>query len=318
MRNKILEYFKKSHEYVSGDELGQHLGISRQGLWKYIQDLKDLGYDFAAVPHLGYRLESCPDKLLDFEVGYRLNTKFIGKQIKYFNDLASTMDYAMQLGMENAAAGTLVLAESQTKGRGRLGRSWYSPKYKGLYLSLILRPDMPLAQAPILTLFSAVSVCEAVKAVTGVDSRIKWPNDILVRQKKLGGILTEVSAETDKINFVIIGLGLNVNNDKKDLISGATSIKNELKENINRVNLLQEILRRMEQNYLLLTHKGGPAITEKWREHNLTLGRRVKVYSQKEHYEGEAVNIDRDGSLLLRDDHGLVRKITAGDVVHCR
>ena len=219
MKEKILDYLSKEHDYLSGDQISKHLGISRQGLWKHIQELKDSGYEIVAVPHLGYRLLSCPDRLFPFEISRALNTKFIAKQIHYFDYLVSTMNLAMQLGMQGEYSGALVLTESQTKGRGRLGRSWFSPKYKGIYLSLILRPKIPPAVSPVLTLLSAVSICEAVKKVVDLDVQIKWPNDIFIHNKKFAGILTEMNAEVDKVNFVVIGIGLNVNNDKKSLIA---------------------------------------------------------------------------------------------------
>jgi BirA family biotin operon repressor/biotin-[acetyl-CoA-carboxylase] ligase len=177
---------------------------------------------------------------------------------------------------------------------------------------------MPPLEASILTLLTAVSICEAVKVTAGLDAQIKWPNDILLHHKKLGGILTELSAEMDEVNFMIIGVGLNVNNDKKTLVSQATSLKEQKKENINRISLLQEILRRIEANYLSFKEKGAHPVIEKWREHNITLGRRVKVYCHKEHIEGEAVDIDTDGGLLVRRDSGMTEKVMAGDVVHCR
>jgi len=228
------------------------------------------------------------------------------------------MEIAMGLGLKEAPSGSIVIAESQTKGKGRLGRIWFSPKYKGIYLSLILRPVLLPSQASIFTLLSAVSICEALKGFAAIEAQIKWPNDILLGQKKLGGILTELNAETDKIKFIIIGIGLNVNNDKKSLISGATSLKEHKKESLNRVGLLQEVLRRIEANYFLLEKKGPEPILDKWRDHNLTLGRRVKVYCQKKHLEGEALELDMDGGLLIRNDGGLIEKVLAGDVVHCR
>ena len=318
MKERILDYLKKEHEYLSGDEIAGHLGISRQGLWKHIQDLKDSGYDIVAVPHLGYRLESSPDRLFALEITHGLNTKFIAKKIHYFDYLSSTMDLAMQLGIQAAPNGTLVLAESQTKGRGRLGRSWFSPKYKGIYLSLILRPKIPPSASPMLTLLSAVSICEAVKKVVGLDAQIKWPNDVFICNKKISGILTEMNAEVDKVNFVVIGIGLNVNNDKKSLIAQATSLKEQAGQSVSRILLLQELLRRIENNYSLLEDKGGQSIIDKWRSFSLTLGRRVKVYCQDKHIEGEAVDIDQDGGLLIRKDSGLMQKVFSGDVMHCR
>ena len=318
MKEKILEYLKKKHDYLSGDEISRHLGISRQGLWKHIQDLKDSGYDIVAVPHLGYRLESCPDRLFVFEVIRGLNTKFIAKQIHYFDYLDSTMNLAMQLGMQGSPNGTLVLAESQTRGRGRLGRNWFSPKYKGIYLSLILRPDILPAASPILTLLSAVSICEAIKEVVHLDAQIKWPNDIIMHNKKLAGILTEMNAEVDKVNFVVIGIGLNVNNDKKSLIAQSTSLKEQKGEQVQRILLLQELLRRIEKNFNLLETKGNQSIIDKWRNFSLTLGKRVKIYCQDKHLEGQAVDIDKDGGLLIRKDSGLIQKVSSGDVTACR
>jgi len=318
MKERILDYLSKETDYLSGDQISKNLGISRQGLWKHIQELKDSGYEIEAVPHLGYRLQSCPDRLFPFEVSRKLHTKFVGKKIEYFDYLSSTMNLAMQLGMQGVANGTLVLAESQTKGRGRLGREWYSPKYKGIYLSLILRPAISPAASPILTLLSAVSICEAVKKVCDIDSQIKWPNDLLIHNKKLAGILTEMNAEVDKVNFVVIGIGLNVNNDKKSLIAQATSLKEQLDQQVNRIALLQELLFRVEENYFLLEKKGNKAIIDKWRNFTLTLGKRVKVYCQDKHIEGMAVDIDTDGALLIRKDSGVIAKVTSGDVMHCR
>lgn len=318
MKEKILELLKNKQDYVSGDELSQQLGISRQGLWKHIQDLRDLGYDFVAVPHLGYRLLSCPDRLFDFEVKHGLNTKFIGKAVHYFDYLSSTNDFAMQLAMQNAPNGTLVVAESQTKGRGRLGRSWFSPKYKGIYFSLLLKPSIVPEGSPVLTILVSVSLAEALKALTGLDIQIKWPNDLFLGNKKLAGILTEMNAEADKVNFIVMGVGLNVNNDKRSLVAGATSLKEHLHENSSRPVLLQGILRRIEKNYLFWEQKGAHALIDKWRQLSLTLGKRVKVYCQHKHIEGMATDIDKDGGLLVRKDSGILVKVMAGDVIHCR
>ncbi|MCM8801673.1 MAG: biotin--[acetyl-CoA-carboxylase] ligase, partial [Candidatus Omnitrophica bacterium] len=230
----------------------------------------------------------------------------------------STMDIAFDLGLKNTPEGTLFLAEAQTKGRGRLGRTWSSPKYKGIYMSLILKPKIPPYQASLLTLVSAVAVAEAIENLTGLSVQIKWPNDILINQKKLGGILTELNAEMDQIHFAVIGIGINVNNDKKNLIAGATSLREQKKERINRVELLKEILFRLEENYLLWKDKGSSAIIKKWHLYDITLGKRIKIFLHKGTLEGQALDIDLDGSLLVRDDTGLIHKITAGDVVHCR
>jgi len=318
MQEKILDFLKRKQDYVSGDQISHRLGISRQALWKHIQDLKEAGYDIVAVPHLGYKLISSPDRLFVLEITTGLNTRILGRKVYYFDSLASTMNVAMQLGIEGSPEGTLVVAESQTQGRGRLGRSWFSPKYKGIYLSLILRPKMLPSSASVLTFLCAVSVCEAIKTTLHLDAQIKWPNDILLFHKKVGGILTELNAEMDVINFVIIGMGLNVNNERKSLLTGATSLKEHKKESINRILLLQDILRAIEANYLFFQKESVKPILEKWREYNMTLGRRVKVSVGREHIEGEALDIDTDGGLLIRKDSGVIEKVMAGDVVHCR
>jgi len=318
MQEKILDFLKKKQDYISGEEISRHLDISRQALWKHIQELRDAGYDIIAVPHLGYRLVSSPDRLFAFEVTRHLPTRVIGKKVYYFDTVTSTMDAAMRLGMEGAAEGTIVVAESQTKGKGRLGREWASPKYKGIYFSLLLRPRMPPNVCPVLTLLSAVSICEAIKAKANLDMQIKWPNDIFLHHKKAGGILTELKAEMDETSFVVIGIGINVNNDKKALLPGATSLREHAKQDISRVELLQEILLAIERNYLVLQEEGGVAILEKWRLYNVTVGERVRVMYQNKHLEGEAIDIDSDGGLLVRLDSGLVEKVMAGDIVHCR
>ncbi len=318
MREKILDFLKRKQVYASGEEISHRLDISRQALWKHIQELRDSGYDIVAVPHLGYKLVSAPDRLNPYEVTSGLNTKFIGRKNYYFDTVPSTMDVALQLAIQGAPEGTIVISESQTKGRGRLGRNWFSPKYKGIYLSLILRPKILPNQAPLLTLMSAVSICEAIKENADLTCQIKWPNDILIHHKKLGGILTELNAETDLSRFIVVGIGLNVNNDKKTIPPQATSLKEQKKLDLNRTELLQEILRSIERSYLSFQKNGGQFIIDKWRDWNITLGRRVRVICQKEHIEGEALDIDADGGLLIRNDAGLTQKVMAGDVVHCR
>lgn len=318
MEEKIIELLKDKQEYLSGEELSGALKVSRQALWKHINFLRDLGYDIAAVPHLGYRLVSVPDRLYDFQVYQGLKTKSFGRRMIYFDSLSSTMDMATNLALKGAKEGTAVLAETQTKGRGRLGRVWHSPKYKGLYFSLILRPKISLDKASIITLLAGVSICEAVKEILGLGLQIKWPNDILMHNKKLGGILTEIKAEVDEVNFIIIGVGLNINNDSKTLISGSTSLKECKSEQVSRLAILQEVFYRLEVNYHILEKNGPKAIIEKWRQFAITLGRRVKVYSHKEHLEGEAFDIDSDGGLLIRNDSGITHKVLSGDILYCR
>ena len=318
IEQKIISVLKERSGYVSGEQISNSLDISRQGLWKHIQALKENGYDIAAVPHLGYKLFSAPDRLFPFEVTSGLRTRLFGKNIYYFEQIHSTMDTAGDFGSKGAAEGTLIIAETQTKGRGRLGRTWSSPKYKGIYISLILKPRIPPSCAPILTLLSGVSVCEAVQNITGVETQIKWPNDVIIEGKKLAGILTELNAETDEVKFAVVGIGINVNNEKKSLLQGATSLKEHTNEEISRVELLKELLRVLEENYQLFEKKGSGVIADKWKQLSITLGKRVRINCLSLQIEGEALDIDCDGALLVRNDSGLINRITSGDVIHCR
>lgn len=318
MRDTILEFLKKSDSYISGEDLSSKLKISRAAVWKHIHELREAGYEIDAVPHSGYRLTASPDKLLPQEITFGLETKTLGHKVHYFDSIGSTMNAAVEAGIAGEPEGTIVIAEGQTKGRGRLGREWASPKHKGIYMSLILRPKLMPQETPCLTLLAGVAVCEAIKEFCGIDASIKWPNDIMIGEKKLGGILTELNAETDMVRFIVIGMGINVNSDRAHLPPHATSLKEEKKEAVSRVVLLRSILKHFEVNYSEFKKHGFRAIIEKWRALSCTLGCRVKVTCQKEHLEGEAVDIDIDGGLMVRKDSGFIEKIVAGDVVKVR
>ena len=315
MRNKITHFLKTAEGYLSGEEISRHIKISRAGIWKYIQELREDGYDIVAVPHLGYRLISSPDKLLPAEIQFGLGTKILGKEIRYFDAITSTMDTAFQFGVEGIDEGTVVCAESQTKGKGRLGRNWVSPKGKGIYMSVVLRPKLMPADLTQLTLLSAVAVCEAVVSFCDVPAKIKWPNDILVGNKKLAGILTESSAEMDRVRFVVIGIGLNVNTPLSQLPECSTSIKSETGAKALRVVLMQEVLRSLEKWYIILGEQGFVPVITRWKELSSTLGRHVRLVDPSGNVEGEAVDLDKYGGLIIRDKNGLKVKRMSGDVV---
>lgn len=318
MQAQILQFLKESEGYVSGEEISRRCGMSRAAIWKHMQELRQEGFDVVAVPHLGYKLVASPDKLLPSEIRHGLKTRYLGKKIVYEDAVPSTMDVAFRLGMEGAVEGTLVCAEGQTKGKGRLGRHWNSPKGKGIYMSVILRPSLPPTEAAQLTLLTAVAVCEAIRRVTGVAARIKWPNDILVEDRKLAGILTELSAETDRVRFVVIGIGINVNTSLSVLPLQATSLKEEAQKKIPRVELLQEILVELENWYECLKKLGFAPVVERWKEFSSTLGKRVRLVDPGGEVEGEAVDLDKTGALMIRNDAGLIVSKIAGDVVQVR
>ena len=318
MQEKIIHFLKDFDGYVSGEDMSGQLKISRAAVWKYIAQLRNDGYAIAAVPHLGYKLESVPDKLLPHEIRYGLKTKIMGVEVFSFDTVVSTMDEAFRLGMEGALEGTLICAEAQSKGRGRLGRGWVSPRGKGIYCSLILRPKFAPSQMAQLTFMSAVALFDAIGKTTGLKVNIKWPNDLLINGRKLAGILTELRAEMDQVKFLVIGIGLNVNATSQHLIPEATSLKIETGTNFSRVSLLQEVLRSLEFWYTKFNRGGFTSILDAWKERCGTLNKRVRVIDAVGMVEGTAFDLDSDGGLLIRQDSGVIVKRMAGDVVQLR
>lgn len=311
----ILEELKRQTHYVSGEDLASKLNITRQALWKHITTLQQKGYQIVAVPHLGYKLISCPDKLYPWEIQYNLNTKFIGRNIYHYEVTKSTQDIGWQLGLENQPQGTLVVSERQTKGRGRLRRNWISPK-GGLYFSLLLKPAFITPnRISQITLLSGLSCIHAIKEKTEIECSLKWPNDILLNHKKVGGILCELNAESDRVNFVVVGIGINTNTSQKLLPPEASSLCIEKNSNINKVKLLKAILENIEKFYISLKNKGFPSIRQKWEESSFLWGKRVKVKTLSEEIEGQAEGIDEMGCLILRRNMAHIEKIFAGDVV---
>ena len=318
MQDEIVKFLKNHDGYISGEEISRSLKVSRTAVWKYIEELRTSGYEIEAVPHLGYRLTSSPDKLFPHEIQFDLKTQFIGRKIFHYDSVPSTMDAAFRLGMEGEPEGSVVIAEGQLKGKGRLGRTWTSPKGKGIYLSVIFRPAMTATEVSHLTLMSAVAVCEAVNKMSGVKATIKWPNDVLIGTKKLAGILTELHAEVDRVRFCVVGIGLNVNTPLNLLPPHSTSLKHEAGENFSRVELVQEILRSLERWYGRLKENGSAVIISRWTELAQTLGRRVRIVDAHGATEGEAVGLDATGGLMIRNDAGLIVKKMTGDVVVIR
>ncbi len=318
MEEKIIELFKKcTNSHVSGEELSKKLGVSRTSIWKHMENLRKLGYDIEATPHLGYRLLETPDKFLPHEISWELGTKLIGKMIHSFKSTKSTNDLAYKMAEEGAAEGTCVFAEEQTKGKGRMSRLWVSEK-GGIYVSIILKPKMLPSETPKITLVAAVAVANALRRSTGLDFLIKWPNDIYINGKKACGILTEMKAEQDTTQFLIIGIGVNVNQDKKHLPPHATSVSLELGKQIFKVDLAKKILKEIEKQYLLFKKQGFKPIKTEWRDLSAVLGKRVKITSLKGVIEGQAQDIDDTGALVVRLDNGFLEKIFAGDVLLAR
>lgn len=319
MRTSILNMLRRySDEYLSGEEISRQLAVSRTAIWKHIQTLKQNGYEIEAHPRQGYRLKSIPDFLLPDEIRDQLSTKILGqKEIYYFEDIDSTNNEAKKQANLGCPEGAIVLSEMQNNGRGRIARSWFSPAGKGIWLSIILRPPFHPYDAPKCTLLAAVAVTKAIQKTTGLQCGIKWPNDILYEGKKVVGILTEMSAEMDAVNHVVIGMGINVNIAPEEfpaeLSSIATSLSIAAGKPVARLPLLQSILSMLEIEYLKVIQHGFIEMLNDWRELSVTLGQTVDILGGAKETSGLAVDIDTDGALLV-NINGKLEKVIAGDV----
>jgi len=323
MEEKILRLLREhAPGFVSGEEMSRQLGVTRTAIWKRVNTLKKLGYNIEASRRLGYRLLQSPDLLSPAEVRPFLRTRWIGKTIHYFRTVDSTNAQAYQLALRGAGEGEIVVAESQEKGRGRLGRHWFSPPFRNLYLSVILRPKMPPHQAPLITLMAAVATAEAIEKTSGLHPMMKWPNDLLMKGRKLAGLLNEIHSETDRIHFVILGIGVNLNTDErtfsKEIRTFATSLKRETGKTVSRKIFLQHLLQALEKWYDVLHRQGGSPILQAWRNWAQVGGKQVRITSFGEQLTGKAVDVDSDGALILETANGQRKRIVAGDVEYTK
>lgn len=305
----------KNNTYLSGEEISKSFGVSRTAIWKQINALRDMGYNIKSSPRLGYQLEESPDRLFPEEIWSRKDLSFIGNRIYYISKTGSTNEDAKKLAQQGAPHGTLVLAEKQEKGKGRLKRPWISPQ-GGIWLSIILRPDLSPEQAPKLTMLSAVAVADVIREGIDLEAFIKWPNDILIEGKKVCGILTEMSAEIDMVNYVIIGIGINVNNTAfpQELENKSTSLKLSKGEIIPRADFLAAVLEKFEYYYKVFEARGFEEVLKKWRLLCGNLGKPVRIFGRNDSFEGVALDIDEDGALLVKKDDGSVIRVLSGDV----
>nr|WP_247681631.1 biotin--[acetyl-CoA-carboxylase] ligase [Paenibacillus sp. Marseille-P2973] len=316
---RLLDILREHRgSYISGEEISRRLSISRTAVWKQINKLREEGYEFEAVSRKGYRLVFAPDKLEEGDVLKELQTKSFGRDLNLMEVTSSTQEAARLLAEEGAPEGTLVIAEEQTGGRGRQGKRWYSPARKGIWMSLLLRPQRPLSFAPQLTLLTAVAVCRAIRKVTGVDAGIKWPNDLLVQGKKICGILIESVGEDERIKYCIAGIGIDVNVELEELPlelhKVATSLKIESGQTQSRATLISAVMNELEQLYNLYEEEGFAPIGHLWEALSVTLGKRVTVKTPRGETEGTAEALDESGALVLLDDTGNHITIFSGDV----
>lgn len=320
IKDRILEkLIKNKGESVSGETLADELSVSRTAIWKHIKALRDEGYVIESSPNIGYVLAGRPDVLTPGEIKAGLKTGIIGKEIKYFKETESTNTTAREMAGK-AAEGTIVIAESQTGGRGRMGRKWLSPE-GGIWLSIILKPKMQPVYAPRITFLAGVAVAKTIRSL-GLEAKIKWPNDVLVRGKKVCGILTEIEAEIDLIDYCVVGIGIDANVDTEsfpeEFRESSTSLKKELGHEINRVAFLQRLLEEFEVRYLKLQKEGFLPILEEWRSMSATIGEWVKITTQSRIIYGEATGVDNDGALIVETGEGKLEKIVSGDCEHLR
>lgn len=315
----IVQLLKNNKDaFVSGQTLSNRIGITRAAVWKHIEGLRGEGYIIVSTPSRGYKLIEIPDRLSAVGIKQGIKTRVIGKEIVVCDEVNSTNDIAMEKGAQGEKEGLVVIADSQLLGKGRLGRTWISPKGVNLYLSVLLRPEFPPLQAPALTMMASVAVAAAISKTTGLDARIKWPNDILIDQKKVSGILTEMNAEEERIHYVVIGVGINVNMKKEDFPEGlrmpATSLMESLGRRVDRTELLYTLLESMDSNYEGLKTKGIMPMVQEWRRLCSTLHKRVRVSLPGEVITGVAEDITQEGGLVVRIGEELTRKVYAGDV----
>lgn len=318
-REELIRIFKESgNQFVSGEQLSKRLGCTRAAVWKHIEELRQEGYCFEAVRKTGYRLISSPNLLTPEEISYGLKTKRIGQHIEYRQKVDSTQSVARELADGGAPEGFIVVADQQESGRGRLGRNWYSPSGAGIWMSMILRPNLELAMSPQITLLSAVAIIRAIRKVVDVDAMIKWPNDILINNKKVCGILSEMNAEWDRVSYIIVGIGVNVNTQKDDfpeeLQEKATSLALEFGHPISRAELVREICMRFEELYDLYLEHGFAPIKHLWESYAAFIGKKITVHAMDETSEGIFLGIDENGVLLLQTSDGIIKKIYSADL----
>ena len=315
---KILSALRANPDGVSGAQLAEQLAISRAAIWARIEELRRVGFEIEAGPHFGYRLVDEPDALLADDLLSRLGvTKVVGRDIQVFEQTTSTNDVAEKLARDGVKEGAVVFAESQTKGRGRLGRKWMSPTRKGLWFSVLLRPNLHPQETTQLTVISATALRRAIKTVAGLSAEIKWPNDLLLDGKKAAGILTEMSAEMDRVRHVILGIGVDVNQEEfpPELRKIATSLKIESGKEISRAELAVEILRELDFDYARICAGKFPEVADEWESACATIGRNVTVHVGDRQFRGHAESLDDDGALLIRTEHGHLERVIGGDVM---
>lgn len=305
VKGQLLQLLRSANEIVSGEALSAELGVSRVSVWKHIRKLREYGYPIRSSPK-GYRLCSDPDVLYPWEFPQRES------KIHYFPEVSSTMDIAREKARSGCSDFTVVIAGRQNRGRGRLDRTWHSVE-GGLYLTIVLRPlILPVLSARI-GFAASLTLCQTLRSLYGIEAVVKWPNDILVAERKVSGMLAEMEAETDRIRYINIGLGINVNNDPTPVEPHAASLREILGRPVSRKNLLAEFLDAFEKR---IGRNDLETVLHEWKHYTSTIGRVVKIVTHTEESEGNAVDVDENGALILELSDGSFKKIIYGDCFH--
>ena len=320
--DKLIDLLvKNATVVVPGPKIASEIGVTRLQVWRWIENLRALGVEIRGVPAEGYQLVTIPDVLTPSLVRAELGDAAIGHNIVHYFRTESTNAVALKLAADDAEHGTVVLAEEQTAGRGRLGRAWFSEKSSGIYTSIILRPPLAPATAPVLTLMAGLAAQKAVSSVTGLAVDIRWPNDLLVNEKKVCGILTEMSAEVDLLHAVVLGIGINVNHTvmPAELEDIATSLRMEAHRGISRIQVLVALLREIDRHYQMLLRSGNKAITERWEAAStFAHGKRVRVITRAGEALATTMGVESSGALKIEYDDGRQESLVAGDVVEVK
>lgn len=316
MKSEILEALRETDGYVSGQDLCNKFGVSRTAVWKAIKQLKEAGYEIEAVPNKGYHIVSAPDLMNKVELESIRNTTWAGQEIYYYDVTDSTNIRAKELAEEGHPGGTLVVADRQEAGRGRRGRSWDSPPGTGIFMSLLLKPEMNPNHASMLTLVAAMAVARAISKCAGTEALIKWPNDIVIGGKKICGILTEMSAQFDFINHIVIGIGINVHNEHfpEEIAETAGSILLQTGKRIRRAELIEQILEQFEHYYaIFMETEDLSGLVKEYNSILVNMNKSVRVLDPKEPFEGKAMGITKKGELIV-DTWESRKMVSSGEV----
>ena len=316
LKYKLLEYLKSSDGFVSGEELGERLGVSRSAVWKEIRSLRNDGYNIEAVTNRGYVLRDIGDVLNSSEINTIKEGCVIGKDVVCYNDVDSTNSVCKIEALNGAEEGMVIVAETQSGGRGRLGRTWNSQRGEGVYMTVLLRPDIDPSKLSSITLSAGLAVCEALNKDFGLKTQIKWPNDIILNGKKICGILTEMSGQLQKVDFVVVGIGINVNviNFPDEIKDKATSIFIETGEKFKRSPIAKSVLIHFDEIYKKFVEKGFAAIKEDYEKNCVNIGRKVRVISRESSFEALVVETSDYGELVVLCDNGQKKEVFSGEV----